>query len=470
MRTERRHDLDTNWAKFAVELMYRLHLGRYPNEPECEAWTAALTAGKGLDSCAAEIEASREAKAFRMRRQKPNDESTGQLVLKAYDAVLNRSPTLQELEANDRAFRLGKTVDMLIMELLRARDDEGSASLPRSLPLQVDLMGTTKTINRATWRRAIDAASAISKATPSAATRRPFAFSMGNNVTVSVIVSIYKGRSYVERFLHNLIDQTIFRSNCEVIVIDAASPEGEAELINPFLERHSNIRYIRTSDRITIYNAWNIAIEESQGIYITNMNLDDLRAPASLEIQAATLDSLPFVDVVYQDFFYSFDRDADFDTIAKAGLKSQLPPVSTTTLFAFNSPHHAPMWRRSLHKDVGLFDETLVSAGDYDFWLRCLQAGKTFFKLDEAHTSYFVNPDGVSSRGDPQVAREIEKVKARHALSLLSPALLESFDVFGSHCYALGAAPVDPSASRFQLIQNNLCALRAGGLKTRVDL
>ena len=42
-----------------------------------------------------------------------------------------------------------------------------------------------------------------------------------------------------------------------------------------------------------------------------------------------------------------------------------------------------PMWRSNLHAKYGLFEDEYVSAGDYEFWCRCVSNGEIFYHIDE---------------------------------------------------------------------------------------
>jgi len=136
------------------------------------------------------------------------------------------------------------------------------------------------------------------------------------------------------------------------------------------------------------------------------------------------------VDVVYQDFYYSFEGHAPFAKSAAVDIKSQLPVVTPYNLMQSNSPHNAPMWRRALHDEVGMFDAGFRSAGDYDFWLRCVTAGKTFYKVNDPHVIYFVNPDGLSTQPNTRGIDEANRSTRRHGRKLLSPWLLSSDEEF----------------------------------------
>ena len=273
-------------------------------------------------------------------------------------------------------------------------------------PAVVSIMGTDITLTAAEWcDRATKLEHAIPEAPAPAPSSRPYVV-RSRGVRVSAIASLYKGGRYIDKFLSNICNQSL-ASDFELIIIDANSPENEYEVIRRYQKLFSNIRYERVGSRIGIYDAWNFGVEIARGEYLTNTNLDDLRRNDSLELQADVLDRLDFVDVVYQDFFYSLNDDLDFDQVAAFGFKSDLPLVSANNILYYNSPHNAPMWRKRLHHEVGMFDTTLKSAGDHDMWCRCLLAGKVFFKMNTPHVVYYQNPQGLSTRPEHEASMKV---------------------------------------------------------------
>ncbi|MEE7440266.1 glycosyltransferase [Methylobacterium oryzae] len=271
---------------------------------------------------------------------------------------------------------------------------------------------------------------------------------------VSIITSMYKGAKYIKNFMDNITSQTIFE-DCELIIVDAASPEDEISIIRPYQDKHANIHYHRIDYRIGIYDAWNYAIERSTGRFLTNANLDDCRSGESLEIQAAMLQTLPFVDVVYQDVFYSMERDLSFDEIRRCGFATNLPLVSRYNLLEFNSPHNAPMWRRNIHDELGLFDTNYKSAGDYEFWMRCQVAGKTFFKSNVPHVAYYVNPEGLSTRPDTRGIAEANDITKRYCRALVSEHLTSTETDFSRSIPGYDAEK-DGGKSRYEVAQSCL--------------
>ena len=64
---------------------------------------------------------------------------------------------------------------------------------------------------------------------------------------VTILGTIYDGDKYIEQFLENIVNQTIF-NRCELILIDANSPGNEQEVISRYTKKHDNIIYKRLSE------------------------------------------------------------------------------------------------------------------------------------------------------------------------------------------------------------------------------
>lgn len=252
-----------------------------------------------------------------------------------------------------------------------------------------------------------------------------------SEVDVSIICSLWRGGEFIERYMENITSQSIFADRCELIIVDAASPEGEAQVIERYKVRFGDrIVYHRMPHRAGIYSAWNYGIGIARGRYLTNANLDDLRRHDSLERQASALDALSFVDVVYDDHLYFCDPKADFDLIERVGVASELPLVTRSNMFTMNGPHNGPMWRAQLHHRIGQFDESYRSAGDYDFWIRALIDGSTFYKLNEPTVGYYFNPEGLSTAATGVGALEARQALKKHGRQLIPEAARESYDDF----------------------------------------
>jgi GT2 family glycosyltransferase len=216
----------------------------------------------------------------------------------------------------------------------------------------------------------------------------------------AVLSSLYRSIDYLDAYLGNLAEQTVF-AECDVCIVSVDPIDAERELIHTFADTFANVSVHLSDKRIGIYEAWNIAAAMSDAPYLTNANADDLRSCRSLEVQIAGLHQNPHVDVVFQDMYLTLDPSLNWEQIVAMGLRTDFLEATLPNLLSgLNVPHCGPMWRRSLHDELGGFDESFESAADWEFWIRCAAAGKTFLKLDEPTVVYFINGDGVSRRKD----------------------------------------------------------------------
>ena len=233
---------------------------------------------------------------------------------------------------------------------------------------------------------------------------------LGELPKVSVLISIYKSEVYLAHFLENLKNQNGFMF-IQPVMISSDPTEYEREILLEFAKQNTNVILEFFPQRIGIYQAWNHAIKISDGEYLTNWNVDDVRRNDSINLQAEYLSKRRWLDVVFQDIYYVFRENLDWNTIENIGIKTNLCNVTLVALLSGACPpHNAPMWRRRIHIDVGFFDEKYKSAGDLDFWIRCVLGGKKFLKYNEAHVSYYFNNQGMSTNQYSPAKLEIEEI------------------------------------------------------------
>lgn len=416
----------------AIIKVYRLAVRRIPGAPEIDLWKKHLENGlpfhEFLMLMLESPEAREQPRTDKLVRPGSGD---GEFVQLAYEVVLGRGAASWEitpwlLQLEDRSVTRAGMLAALFE--VSAASVEEQAAVHDGLSCLV--MGTGRHLSAAEWRQQ---AEAIAEAPPKAADtryRNRLVVRGEPRVLVSALASLYRGGDFIEQFLENITSQDGFDEYCELVIVDADSPENEYEVIKHYLARHRNINYIRMNYRIGIYDAWNVAAKAARGQYLTNTNMDDLRRHDSFMLQAGALDNLAFADVVYQDLYYTFDPRLSFEQIAAFGHETTLPVLTPTNMMRFNSPHNAPMWRKRLHDEIGYFDIRYRSAGDYEFWMRCLAAGKKFYKLNDPHVVYYQNPEGLSTRPDTRGVAEAMEVTKTYARKLVPKDVVLSREDF----------------------------------------
>lgn len=202
------------------------------------------------------------------------------------------------------------------------------------------------------------------------------------NYLVSAIVSTYNAERFIRGKLEDLEAQSI-ADRLEIIVIDSGSQQNERDVVEEFQTRYSNIQYIRTEQRETIYQAWNRGITLASGEFICNANTDDRLRCDALEVLLDTLTGNPEVALAYSDILYTTEENATFANFPLSG-QIRFPAYKPFELLEGCNIQTAPLWRKSLHDDFGYFDERYRSAADYEFWLRISK------RYDMRHVNQFL--------------------------------------------------------------------------------
>jgi glycosyltransferase involved in cell wall biosynthesis len=221
---------------------------------------------------------------------------------------------------------------------------------------------------------------------------------------VSIITSVFDGDKFIEPFLKDITSQTIFKT-CELILIDCNSPGNEKELIEKYMTNHDNIVYKKLDEDPGVYGAWNEAIKLSTGALITNANLDDRRAPNQIEELTRALMNNLDIDLAYSSNFVTDEENETFDKNSSKGFTYQTHEYSENNMVKC-LPGAMPVWRATLHDKIGLFNEDFKSAGDWEMWLRAVDAGSRFKKVAGTHGLYYMNPNGLSTTTDEEKSRK----------------------------------------------------------------
>lgn len=230
---------------------------------------------------------------------------------------------------------------------------------------------------------------------------------------VSIITSVFKGEEFIEQFLEDITRQTIF-NECELILVNANSPENEEPVILAYAKQYPNIVYVRLQYDPGIYGVWNIAAKLAKADFITNANLDDRRSRDCFETLAKTLEANPYIDLVYSPFYATHEANQKFENRKVAWYcyhyDFSLPNMKDCL------PGPGPMWRKSMHDKYGYFNEWFTSAGDWEMWLRAAVRGAKYKRIPKFLMLYYENPEGISTNQNPK--RAAQRNKERKLLKL----------------------------------------------------
>ncbi len=224
---------------------------------------------------------------------------------------------------------------------------------------------------------------------------------------ISLVTSMYKGEKHIRPFLEDITSQTAF-NDCELIIINANSPENEDPVIEEYMEKYDNILYKKLDKDPGIYGVWNLGIEMATGEYISNANLDDRRSPLHVEFHALELARNPDIDLVYAESYVTGQDNENYITNSSEGRVYPIADFSNENMIKC-LPGCMPVWRKSMHDSAGLFESDYRYAGDWEMWLRAVRNGSTFRRLPGVHGMYYMNPDGLSTSPENEKVRFAEE-------------------------------------------------------------
>jgi glycosyltransferase involved in cell wall biosynthesis len=189
---------------------------------------------------------------------------------------------------------------------------------------------------------------------------------------VSIVIPAYNHAPYVAETIDSVLRQTY--QNWELIIIDDGSTDATPEIIQRYSD--PRIRAYRQENR-GLSATLNRGIELARGQYFAFLPSDDIYEPDKLAVQVPVLEENPTVGVV-------FSWQTVIDTEGKLSTEQHVQEWFTVSfetkeeifpaLFErdfLSTPTH--LLRMECFARVGRFDESLVTAQDYDLWLRILQ-------------------------------------------------------------------------------------------------
>ncbi len=188
---------------------------------------------------------------------------------------------------------------------------------------------------------------------------------------LTVMVSIYESGEWLQNRLENLMECR--SDNIDVWCVNANSPDPRDDSI----PKQFPFKYIKLDNRITVYETWNYIIKNSDGQYITNANTDDIVAPNCYSKMMDILDH-------NRDYGFAY---CSWNTTSTPNQKwshlTNIDPNGHPGNYAGDiiraGVGHFPLWRRSLHNKLGMFDTKFKALADADWWARCYHMGKTKF-------------------------------------------------------------------------------------------
>ena len=184
------------------------------------------------------------------------------------------------------------------------------------------------------------------------------------NPLVSIIMNCFNGEKYLPEALQSVLDQRYI--NWEIIFWDNKSTDSSAKIFKSYNEKR--FIYFYAMEHTSLYKARNLAIEKSNGDFISFLDVDDMWEKDKLEIQMPYFDSLE-VGVVFSNVWLV---KRDFRK-KKIYTNKKLPSgnIFNELIDNYNVGILTTVIRKKFFLQIKKkFDERFSIIGDFDLFLR----------------------------------------------------------------------------------------------------
>lgn len=233
------------------------------------------------------------------------------------------------------------------------------------------------------------------------------------NPLVSVIIPVYNGANYMEEAIDSVLAQTY--SNIEIVVVNDGSVDNTHEIAKSY---GSKISYFKKGNG-GVATALNMAIDKSNGEYISWLSHDDMYYPEKIEKQINRLSQLKKDErkktVLYSNFcLMKEDSDVfytkEFHHLHKPDkLSYPLYPVLNGLVHGCTL-----LVSKQRYKEFGGFDEKLIVTQDYDLWGRMFPSSNLIFMSDSLIKSRVHKEQGsktIEIGGSERTRESINRIK-----------------------------------------------------------
>ena len=254
---------------------------------------------------------------------------------------------------------------------------------------------------------------------------------------ISVLIPAYNAAHCIERAIASVLAQT--EQDFEILVIDDASSDATATLVEAAALHDSRIRRLRAAENGGPGLARNKGIAAASGEWIAPLDADDRFHPQRLE-RLAGIGERRGADMVADNLLVHAGTEmapgaamfppgfmpASLTLDAHAFLLGNLAPKASGRVgFAFLKP----LIRRAFLRDSGITYDAARFAEDYLLYLRCLLHGARWALTPEAMYDYTVHAASLTaghSAADLVHLAAAERALLRHPAVLDDPALKRS--------------------------------------------
>lgn len=284
---------------------------------------------------------------------------------------------------------------------------------------------------------------------------------------VSVIIPTYNRAAFLSKLFNNLYDLT-YRP-IEIIIVDDGSSDAtpsivKNELFPQYYHTDFQTHYYRQKNK-GASSARNSGLFHSKGEFIQFLDSDDRLLPQKLSVQVKYLRNHPDIHYVYCNTV-QIGSTGKFNAIIGKPMDKEKVAMNIAL-------HHwhttGPLYRRSVCRKAGPWDEALKASQDWDYAARVKAVSQKGIHLPELLSEYIIHTGEQIIKND-SISKIVSRNKAIQNVIEMIKAIGEPDSLGLDICArALVANGITAGArGRTYILRQNMCKARSiGQLKTQ---
>ena len=176
---------------------------------------------------------------------------------------------------------------------------------------------------------------------------------------VSIIITAYNYDRYIERAVRSCLDQSLSKTNYEIIVINDCSTDNTKSILENYKDE---IRLFNLEKNIGLSAARNFGVKKAKGQFVVFLDADDYIQRDLLLIEKTFLAENNNIDAVSTDYFLVDERGNHIEHV-----NSEAKPIACGIMF-----------RKDLLIEAGLYDEDFRAREEEDLRIRFLKKNKIY--------------------------------------------------------------------------------------------
>lgn len=205
----------------------------------------------------------------------------------------------------------------------------------------------------------------------------------------SIIIPCYNQAHFLEKALDSLLAQTY--TNWEAIVVDDGSSDDTKKLTDEYTSKEARVNLISQSNG-GLSNARNTGVRSAKGDFLVFLDSDDWIFPNYL---ARVLEAFEVETSVLVTGYEHWKNGLALHKVSRP--KQQL--TMADFIYGNYAPPVAFAIRKSLIETIGVFDEKLKSAEDWDFWIRVAKSDQRIMNIPDVLAAYRYSDQSMSRDG-----------------------------------------------------------------------